>query len=515
MVKFVAFLLLAVVPVSANGQSYNFSVPEFNCTVEVNRDRSLTIDYEILFECTPGYSSIDVVDIGFPSDDFLMGTVQAGIDGSPLTRIYYSTYIDKGVEVHLDLNSIVSGDRGHFWLTGVNSNMVFLDTGEDDYASVEFTPTWFDGSVLSGYSEFSLTVIFPEGAEPDLVRYHDRAFTSSRVDKDGRVVYVWEETRRVDSPYMVGISFPADLVDGPLSEKPKEPLISTEALVILLVFGFVFLFFGFFIFVIVKAVVGAKRRREQYLPPKLGLEGTGVKRGLTAPLAALLLEESLDRVLVLIIFGLIKKDKLRLDGHKLKKTGNTDGLYSYEKDLMVQIPDGTAESFKTVFTDMIKLLDKKMEGFSLKETRDYYQSVIRSAWRMVDSEKSAEKAGEILGDRLQWLLADKRFDSRMKKLGSNRNVVLPGFMYGYFSGSALSTGGSSGMSLSQACSQMTVALEKTAENTVAGISRMSQAVTATTNPVPVSTYRSSGGGSGCACACACAGCACACAGGGR
>jgi hypothetical protein len=532
MVKFSAFLLLLVIPVSASGQNYNFSVPEFNCTVEVNRDRSLTIGYEILFECTSGYSSIDVVDIGFPTDEFLMGSIQAGIGNSSLNEIYYSTYIDKGVEVHLDPNSIDPGDRGHFWLTGVNANMVFLDTEADDYASMEFTPTWFDGSILTGESEFSLTVIFPEGALPDLVRHHGRAFTSSRTDKDGRVVYVWEETRRVDSPYAVGISFPEDLVDGPLTERPEVPVISSETLIVLIIFGVVFLFFALFIFAVFKAVIKAKRRREQYLPPKLGLTGTGIKRGLTAPMAALLLEEKLDRVLVLIIFGLIKKGKLELSGNKLQKIGDTEGLYPYEKDLIQLIPDGTEANYRKVFTDMIKLLEEQMESFSLKESREYYRSVISSAWKMVEAENSAEKAGEILGDRFQWLLADREFDSRVGKLNPDRSAMLPAFMYGYFSkvtpmagstaGVDLSqassaAGSTAGMSLSQACSQVAGALEKTAGNTVAGITRMSAAVTSATNPVPVSTYRSSGssGGSGCACACACAGCACACAGGGR
>ncbi|MCD4709140.1 MAG: hypothetical protein K8S62_15565 [Candidatus Sabulitectum sp.] len=222
MVKLFLFLPVVLFSISANGQNYNFSIPEFKCVVEVNRDRSLDISYDIMFECTPGYSSIDIVDIGFPSYDFAVHEVEAGVDSHVLTRIYNSSYIDNGVEVHLDEHAIHSGERGHFWLTGENGNMVFLDTGDDDYASMVFTPTWFDGGLLKGFSDFTLIVIFPEGAEPDMVRYHDRPFTSSTVDKDGRVVYVWEETRRVDSSYMVGISFPEDLVNGPLSEKRRS-----------------------------------------------------------------------------------------------------------------------------------------------------------------------------------------------------------------------------------------------------------------------------------------------------
>ena len=520
MVKVFIFLLVMLIPFSANGQNYNFSIPEFKCVVEVNRDRSLDISYDIFFECTPGYSSIDIVDIGFPSDDFQLHSIEAGVDGNTLSRIYYSSYIDNGVEAHLDRNAIHSGERGCFWLTGVNENMVFLDTEGDDYASMVFSPTWFDGGMLRGSSDFTLMIIFPEGAEPDMVRYHDRPYTSSIVDKDGRVVYVWEETRRVDSRYIVGISFPESLVDGPLTEKPKEPLLSEEAQAMVVGLGFFFLFFGFILFVIIKVVLKAKRRKEEYLPPKLGLEGSGIRRGLTAPLAAMLLEEKLDRVFALIVFGLLKKGRLQLNDDKLIKIGSTDGLYFYEKELLALIPEVPtgkpvpSKEIRKIFLKMIKVLAKKMDGFSLKESQEYYRSVIESAWNMVAADRSAEKAGEILGDRFQWLLADGEFDSRVRKLSSDRSILLPMYMYGYFRGGVAGgrQTGTGGMSLSQACSQVAGALERTSGNTVSNLTKLSSTVTSKSNPVPVSTYSSSGGSS---CACACAGCACACAGGGR
>ncbi len=521
MVKKLILLLLLLIPLSASGQNYDFSIPEFSCTVEINRDRSLNIHYNILFECTPGYSSIDVIDIGFPSYDFSASQVEARVDGHTLTRIYMSPYIDNGVEVHLDGNAIHSGEQGHFWLRGENGNMVFLDTEDDDYASMEFTPTWFDSGLLTGSSNFSLTIIFPEGSHPEMVRYHDRPYTSSSVNKDGRVEYVWEETRRVDSSYLVGVSFPEDLVDGPLFERPKEPFMDDGTLIALAGFAFFFLFFGFMIFVIVKAVLKAKRRREEYLPPKLGLEGSGIRRGLTAPLAALLLEEKLDRVFVLILFGLLKKGSLRLEDGKLMKTGSTEGLRSYEMELLALLPEVPsakpvpAEKIKSIFLEMIKVLAKKMKGFSLEESQEYYRSVIESAWNMVAADRSAEKAGAILGDRFQWLLADEKFDSRVNKLSSDRNILLPMYMYGYFPGNArMIKGSTGGLNLSQACSQVAGALERSAENAVSHLTKLSSTVTAKSNPVPVSTHRGSSGG-GCACACACAGCACACAGGGR
>ncbi len=514
-------LVLILMAGVAAGQNYNFSIPEFSCTAEVNRDRSIIIRYDILFETTPGYSPIDIVDIGFTSNNFTIGETEATLDRVPLDRIYYSTYITNGVEIHLGDHAIQPGNRGRLRVTGLNREMVFLDTEEDDYASVRFSPTWFDGGMLKGASDFSLTLVFPEGAEPDLVRYHDVPFTSSGVGDDGRVFYVWEESRKVDSPYMVGISFPEHLVDGPLAERPKPPPVSLDTIIFLVFMAVFFLIFGLMIFAIVSSLRKASRRREEYLPPRLGLEGTGVKRGLTAPMAALLLEAKLDRVMMLIVFGLLKKGKLQLDGHRLKRTGSDQGLRSYEKEILKLIPTGgrtepiPGDEVMKVFTGMIKELEEKMKDYSLKETREYYRSIIDTAWRMLDNDISAEKAGEILGDRFQWLLADGRFDKRVNRLPDTRSAVLPAFMYGYFTGTATpSSGTAGGISIARACSQVAGSLKSAAGSAVSSITSLTRTVTSRTNPVPVSTTRSSSG-SGCACACACAGCACACAGGGR
>ena len=45
----------------------------------------------------------------------------------------------------------------------------------------------------------------------------------------------------------------------------------------------------------------------QYLPPKISIEGHGIKRGLTAVEAAIVMEQPMDKVLTMILFGVIKK----------------------------------------------------------------------------------------------------------------------------------------------------------------------------------------------------------------
>lgn len=55
----------------------------------------------------------------------------------------------------------------------------------------------------------------------------------------------------------------------------------------------------------------SEKRKLKYLKPTLSVEGHGIKRGLTAVEAAILLEQPLDQVLTMILFGLLKKKPLQ------------------------------------------------------------------------------------------------------------------------------------------------------------------------------------------------------------
>ncbi len=59
-------------------------------------------------------------------------------------------------------------------------------------------------------------------------------------------------------------------------------------------------------------------------------------------------------------------------------------MWDYELRLVDAIKaDGTLgeKELKSMFVQMIKDLNNRMKGFSLKETREYHQSIVRQAWR--------------------------------------------------------------------------------------------------------------------------------------
>ena len=55
------------------------------------------------------------------------------------------------------------------------------------------------------------------------------------------------------------------------------------------------------------SINGDRKRRLQYLPPKVSVEGNGIKRGLTAVEAAILMQQPMDKILTMILFSVVKK----------------------------------------------------------------------------------------------------------------------------------------------------------------------------------------------------------------
>jgi hypothetical protein len=81
----------------------------------------------------------------------------------------------------------------------------------------------------------------------------------------------------------------------------------------------------------------------QYLPPKISIEGHGIKRGLTAVEAAILMEQPLDKVMTMILFGVIKKGAAQVTKRDpLEIQVNEplpEKLHEYEKDFL-SVPRG-------------------------------------------------------------------------------------------------------------------------------------------------------------------------------
>ena len=368
------------------------------------------------------------------------------------------------------------------------------------------------------------------------------------------MAYQWYTTNATpDGRYTFGVAFPAEYIPAEVIRTEQtvtfNPSSIFGALIPILCCGGVI---GILVLVIVLAVKSSKKRRLKYLPPKIAIEGHGIKRGLTAVEAGILMEEPMDKILTMVLFSVLRKDAAEvtdrdpLDIQVVKEL--PDGLREYEKLFLEAFRGKSGSPRRKALQDMmialVKSIGEKMKSFSRKETVQYYKEIMEKAWNQVEGADTPEVRAEKYSEAVDWTLLDRDYDQRTRRVFGPGPVFMPMWWWrtdpaiGRTAGTVRS--GSKTSSIPSGGKSTTITLPKlpganaaaSVVNTVTAFSTgvvgsmasFTSGVTNKTNPVPKtssSTFRSSGGrgggsfSSGCACACACAGCACACAGGGR
>jgi hypothetical protein len=551
-------LVVAVLPVRA--QTYYFSVDEEYVHVFWESDGSMRIEYIMVFTNDRSASPIDFIDIGMPNYEYDLSSIYGWINDQPITHVAKSEFVDPGVEFGLQSDAIPPGDTGEFKASiGRVEGVVFDDYDDPDYASGKFSPHWYDKQNVFGRTDFTVVFHLPPGVQPEEPRWHaapsgfpDEPETG--FDSEGRIIYAWRNpSANAYTQYVFGASFPRKYVataeirepvpEGEFFEPSRPSGLSGGAVFgFLCVGGILLAFVGF----IALAINSDRKRKLAYLPPKLAIEGHGIKRGLTAIEAAILLETPLDRVLTMILFSTIKKNAAQVvseDPLKIERiTPQPKVLRPYEEDfLKAMIDEKTRKrrgALQKLMVSLVKSVQKKMKGFSLKETKNYYQAIMKKAWQQVEEAETPEVRSKLYDEGLEWTMLDRDFDDRTRRVFRTGPVYVP-IWWGRYSPSSAPvartttvprtapSAPSPRVSLptlpgAEFAASMVNGVQNAASNMVSNVVGFTNGVTKTTNPPPPpSRSRSSwssgrsGGGCACACACACAGCACACAGGGR
>ena len=560
LVAFLVVVTLSILlwsPFSSLAQDYSFSLDQEVVDVWINQDGSVRLEYWFTFTCDRGNYHIAAVDVGLPNGDYQRSDIRGDVDGRPIDRVGsdYEGTGDHGVAVWLGGATIGSGETAtvHVVVERVGS-MVYEDSDDPEYASTEFSPTWFGSEYVHGTTDLIVRFHLPSGVQPEEPRWHrspsgwpyDQPETA--LGEDGRVVYTWRHTEaEPDRQYIFGASFPRRTVAEGAVQSAPSVLDGIFGAISNLVCDPRICIFGAFAIFFALSSWSQRRRKMKYLPPSMKVEGVGIKRGLTAVEAAILLEIPLHKVLTMILFGLLKKRAVTvLDDKPLKvkrevKEPWPENLHAYEKKFLDAVKkDGTlSESrMRSTMTALVKAVNSKMKGFSRRESVVYYRDIVSRAWKQVEGADTPEVRSQRFDEGLEWTMLDDDFDDRTQRVFRTGPVYVP-MWWGYHrpwaratasagSGSARSTGAPSAGSRSASPSLPTLpgaafaatvvrGVEGTASNIVRSAADFTAGVTKVTNPPPKSSSggRSSSGGSSCACACACAGCACACAGGGR
>lgn len=544
-------LVLLATPVPSLAQDYYFILETLTVDAYWNQDGTLSLDYTFVFQNDPAGHAIEYVDLGLPNNNFDVNSISASVDGAPVAYISESEFQgigSSGVAVALGASSIPPGGRGTVRIfVGQVRQVLYTDTQDRNYASARFSPAYFQPSIIYGNTDLTVTFHLPPGVQPDEPRWHKAPagfpeVPITGIDSQGRIFYSWRNPNaNGHTRYEFGASFPKTYVPASAVAGVGMPSwlrnFDEDLLIPLGCCSSIALLVGL-------SIYQENRRKYQYLPPKISIEGHGIKRGLTAVEAAILLEQPLDKVLTMILFSVIKKgaaEVIQRDPLELKVVSPLpEGLHSYEKDFLQAFRE-TGSKRKTELRDtvvaLVRSVSEKMKGFSRRETIAYYQDIVRRAWAQVESAETPEVKSQKFDEYMGWTMLDRNYDDRTREVFRHQPVFVPSWWGRYdptFSSKTLArpTGTSPApgggqpalphLPGSDFAASVVNGVQNFSSKVVGNINEFTSRVTSVTNPIPKSSsgrgsYRSSGGGSSCACACACAcaGCACACAGGGR
>ena len=190
-----------------------------------------------------------------------------------------------------------------------------------------------------------------------------------------------------------------------------------------------------------------RRKRRDYLPPIVNVEGGGIKRGLTAPEAAALLEVPLGKLVTLVVFGLLKKgvlvskqtEPLVLEVAEAfrgqsptarRKAASQAGvvLQKYENAFIDEVEKHAGKPVTEMdFSDAVKgLLDaatSRVSGFDVSDTKAYYKKIVERAWKMAEDLGPIEQRTKAVDKNLEWMLIDHGYQRRFDHWGTS------GFLY--------------------------------------------------------------------------------------
>jgi hypothetical protein len=357
---------------------------------------------------------------------------------------------------------------------------------------------------------------------------------------DGRLAVYWEKpVIQANEQFLVGVSFPAKFLPN---YNPSSGGFSLGSLGTFI--GIIGVLFAVFVF----GLIIFKIRKSTYSSPKVSMETLGVKRGLTAVEASYLLDLKPTQIVTEILYSLLQKRavwtketkpslKLQVLPPYENKTGTKDNpLRYYEIDFLNALKaDGTLDEEKLAHTIMFlrDTVAQKLQGYSRKDTVDYYRKIAAQAWTQVEQAGTVELASNAYDEQLLWLMLDPNQRTRTETVFRDR-VIQPNplwfwWWYGYTTYHPHPTYIPNVNAPAQSAKPPTIpgadfanniatAVEKTSNNIVVNLEKFANAIVP---PPPKASHDPAHpkadcvcACAACACACACVSCACACAGGG-
>jgi hypothetical protein len=484
----------------------------------VNKDGSIDILYNITLTYTSG-SPEGIVTIGMPKKDFQIQYVK-DIEGNSLEYNPISNGDFHGVEIKL--RGPVNLNKPNTMIVyAVVPEMIYKDESNPGNVGLKIYPSTFDDAEAP-IGNIRAAIVLPEDVREDEIKYLAVPRSIFR-NEEGSLVIYWESS---DWPsyeeFWIGVSFPEKYVS-----------IGPNIWYYITVGGAIAIFSAT---VVIAAAIALRRiRKSEYEKPKVAIEALGPARGLTAVEAAVVLDLKPVRVLTMIIFGLLLKRVITVVSTdpviKLKRLDWGDServsLRYYEIDFLDALrPDGSLNEalLAKTYLNLKETVNLKLRGFSRVDTVNYYKSIVDRAWQQVTQAGMPELKCDALEENIEWLLADERFEEKIKVAFPPDIIVYPRpdwWWYWHGPRFPTKTGGEvkpTPIPGQDFANSIVLALEKTANNIVKNVqefaNRLVPAQRVSVSQKPLRYPSCVCACASCACACACVSCACACAHGG-
>jgi hypothetical protein len=537
MVKRIYLLLAALLTLtfamsaisSVNAQNLVYSVDHQWAQVFINQDGTIDLTYNITVTVSSGV--MHGFYVGQPNSDFTAGQA---FDQYGNTLSVDQQNSNNRVDVTLN-QPLTAGQSVWFTVTTNVAGMITNDTQNPGNLGMQFIPEWADVPI----NDLRVQIVLPPDVTVNDVKTTENFYNGTST-VDGRLAVYWEKpVIQANEQFLVGVSFPAKFLPN---YNPSSGGFSLGSLGTFI--GIIGVLFAVFVF----GLIIFKIRKSTYSSPKVSMETLGVKRGLTAVEASYLLDLKPTQIVTEILYSLLQKRavwtketkpslKLQVLPPYENKTGTKDNpLRYYEIDFLNALKaDGTLDEEKLAHTIMFlrDTVAQKLQGYSRKDTVDYYRKIAAQAWTQVEQAGTVELASNAYDEQLLWLMLDPNQRTRTETVFRDR-VIQPNplwfwWWYGYTTYHPHPTYIPNVNAPAQSAKPPTIpgadfanniatAVEKTSNNIVVNLEKFANAIVP---PPPKASHDPAHpkadcvcACAACACACACVSCACACAGGG-
>ena len=528
------FTLAGSLASNVNAQNLVYSVNHEWAQIFINQDGTIDLAYNITVTVTSG--TMHGFYVGQPNSDFTPGQAMDQY-GNNLQVVDASNGGDYRIDVTLN-QPLTAGNSIWFQVTTNVAGMIRNDTTNPGNYGMQFIPQWISDVPIS---DVRVQIVLPPEVTVNDVKTTQN-FYNGTSSVEGRIAVYWEiPAIQANEQFLVGVSFPSRFMPNYV---PSQVSGGFDFGVFGAILGLAGVLFAFFVIIIIIGVI----RKSSYSSPKVGMETLGIKRGLTAVEASYLLGFKPTQILTEILYSLLKKRavwaketkpalKLQVLPPFNNKIGPKDNpLRYYEIDFLNSLKaDGTLNEEKLANAIMFlrDTMEQKLQGYSRKDTVDYYRKITAQAWTQVEQAGTVELASNAYDDQLLWLMLDPNQRARTETVFRD-HVIQPNplwfwWWYGYTIYHPHPTytpnvnvpsksGPPPAIPGADFANNIATAVENTSNSIVVNLEKFANAIVP---PPPKTSHQPAHPKSdcvcacaACACACACVSCACACAGGG-